>query len=112
MYVKATPRSGKSSTFIVKDDEITTGTLTYWDSLASEEILADLDLEPATTVLRFLADEEQPTFAPEREDGSEGKGWNLSYAYWWDWDKAFLRLVVTDGTMYVLGDNGKTIDRV
>jgi len=109
MYVKAMPRSGRDSVFTVNDDEVTMGRLTYHNSLTGEQVLADLNLEPSSTVMRFLADETNPTFLlPE----GEGKGWNLSYAYWWDWEKGFLRLIVTDGTMYLLGENGKTIDRV
>lgn len=106
MYVKVIFRE-KTDIFEVADSELSTGLHTFFDGVTAEQVMAHLELDPPSTVVRFLADETEPSFISEGQ-----QGWIMSYAYWWDWDKGFLRLVVTQGKIYVLGDNGKTIDKV
>lgn len=107
MYVKAI-YSEQTQIFDVKDDEVTTGYEVFWGSVSAERVMEYLKLDPITTVVRFMGGHESN---PSIE--SEGKsGWLMSFAYWWDWEKGFLRLITTQGKIYILGDKGQTIDRV
>lgn len=111
MYVQATA-SGRTTLFDVNDSEITTGDLTFDHMPVPREVEEALGLFDPTSpiVQRLLSNDEQPTYITQ--DGSgQPNGWVFGYAYWWDWEKGFLRLVVAP-KMYILGDNGKTIRRV
>jgi hypothetical protein len=52
-------------------------------------------------------------FSAEWKDQSSGaKGhWNLRYAWWTD-ENGLIHAVITKGRIYLLSDQGKTIDRV
>lgn len=54
------------------------------------------------------------------EDPSEGflvgpddpGAWNVGFAYWYDLDRQEMQIVVTSGSMFLMSDQGDTIDKL
>lgn len=53
---------------------------------------------------------ETPSNEDESVDAWGDPTWQYSYAWWTD-ENGAVQAVVTSGTLYLLGDNGKTIDK-
>lgn len=122
MYVKVVPLVGEAPEKRLGDgaviystgtEPVTTGRLFLTDDPAGNYVKA-LGIPQDAWWLEVL-DSEGPT--GHYSDGNASNPcWDLRYAWWWeDNDSAAGRVahwVVTGGRIFILGDDGKTIDRV
>lgn len=113
MYVQATSPDKRTTLFHADNSEITTGTITVTDAerLPIGDVFEFTEISEggaASVILRAVYDEDRPTFI--RRDEKE-TGWELAFAYWWDWECSALWFVAAPHPLYILSEDGKTIRR-
>lgn len=92
---------------------IETGRLFFTENPSDDWVKA-LGIETGDWWLEQLDDGDGPTST--WDDGKTGGScWDLRYARWWEYTpdgRMVQHWVVTGGRIFILGDNGKTIDSV
>jgi hypothetical protein len=112
MYVKLIDQRGPTRLYRAGGETVESGAVTWRDSDPSEATLEDLLARigsHADVYDRTLISTDPAGY----EDGDRDKPfWRLRWARFQQVDADAVRLVICSGPIFVLGDNGKTIDRV
>lgn len=105
MYVKVAPRHTPQYTFYPTVGPVQFGR--HWSENPPEQrsVADELDINIDEIHLNGIVDR-----ASNEEVENVASQWKYSYAWWTD-ENGVVKAVVTSGSLYIVGDNGKTIDR-